>query len=85
MNKLHEKSLQSNRMYLGDWLDPDEVVTYLFQEDILDDNDMGEIKAEKTRRNKVYALLDRLRLCGPNAFDTFHWVFEENKSTFYCW
>uniref|UniRef100_A0ABM5GFG1 Death domain-containing protein CRADD isoform X3 n=1 Tax=Pogona vitticeps TaxID=103695 RepID=A0ABM5GFG1_9SAUR len=47
------------------------VIQYLYQEGILTENDMQEIKSQVTNHRKTMTLLDILPARGPKAFETF--------------
>ncbi|KAH0616744.1 hypothetical protein JD844_028113 [Phrynosoma platyrhinos] len=47
------------------------VIQYLYQEGILTENDVQEIRAQLTNQRKTMMLLDILPARGPKAFETF--------------
>ncbi|XP_042326618.1 death domain-containing protein CRADD [Sceloporus undulatus] len=47
------------------------VIQYLYQEGILTENDVQEIRAQLTHQRKTMMLLDILPARGPKAFETF--------------
>ena len=71
MDQLHKLCLQRHHTYLLENLDPDLVLSYLYQERILTSDNMSIVKAEKTRENKAYKLLEKLPCGGPDAFNAF--------------
>ncbi|KAM6437283.1 death domain-containing protein CRADD isoform 1-T2 [Liasis olivaceus] len=63
------------------------VIQYLYQEEILTDNHMQEIRAQVTNQRKTLMLLDILPTRGPKAFEAFleslqefPWVREKLES-----
>lgn len=71
MNKSHRKILLKHRLDLTTDLEPNEVMQYLYQEDILTENDVELIKGGRTRIEKVELLLDTIPRKGPKAFNAF--------------
>ena len=71
MEKRHKDLLRKNRVGLVEDLDPMSLLSYLFQEQTLSENDVELIKAEKTRSSQAEKLLDVVPKRGPKAFDTF--------------
>eukprot|EP00112_Aurelia_sp_Birch-Aquarium-sp1_P002495 Seg1276.13 transcript_id=Seg1276.13/GoldUCD/mRNA.D3Y31 product=Caspase-2 protein_id=Seg1276.13/GoldUCD/D3Y31 len=71
MNKSHRKILLKHRLDLTTDLEPNEVMQYLYQEDILTENDVELIKGGRTRKEKVELLLDTIPRKGPKAFNAF--------------
>ncbi|KAG8137967.1 hypothetical protein E2320_003904 [Naja naja] len=63
------------------------IIQYLYQEEILTDNHVQEIKAQVTNQRKTLVLLDILPTRGPKAFEAFleslqefPWVREKLES-----
>ena len=71
MNKSHRRVLLKHRVDLTKDLEPNEVMQYLYQEDILTENDVELIKGGRTRKERVELLLDTIPRKGPKAFDAF--------------
>lgn len=71
MDKKHRDLLRKNRISLVQDLEATQLLSYLYQEDILSENDRDSIKAEKTRGAKSEKLLDILPRRGKRAFDVF--------------
>ena len=71
MDKKHRDLLRKNRISLVQDLEATQLLSYLYQEDILSENDRDSIKAEKTRGAKAEKLLDILPRRGKRAFDVF--------------
>lgn len=71
MDKKHRDLLRKNRISLVQDLEATQLLSYLYQEDILSENDRDSIKAEKTRGAKAEKLLDILPRRGKKAFDVF--------------
>lgn len=71
MDKKHRDLLRKNRISLVQDLEASQLLSYLYQEDILSENDRDSIKAEKTRGAKAEKLLDILPRRGKKAFDVF--------------
>lgn len=55
-------------------LEPDRILGYLYQEEVIDIDDMDEVKAEKTRKKKAEQLLDILQ--GKMREDPSHKAME---------
>ena len=71
MDNRHRELLRRNRERLVEDLDALSLLTYLFQEHTLSENDVDLIKAERTRSSRAEKLLDIVARRGPQAFDTF--------------
>ena len=71
MNKSHRKVLLKHRVDLTKDLEPNEVMQYLYQEDILTENDVELIKGGRTRKERAELFLDTIPRKGPKAFDAF--------------
>ena len=71
MDKKHRDLLRKNRISLVQDLEATQLLSYLYQEDILSENDRDSIKAETTRGAKAEKLLDILPRRGKKAFDVF--------------
>ncbi|KAK9399776.1 death domain-containing protein CRADD [Crotalus adamanteus] len=63
------------------------IIQYLYQEEILTDNHVQEIRAQVTNQRKTLVLLDILPTRGPKAFEAFleslqefPWVKEKLES-----
>lgn len=63
------------------------IIQYLYQEEILTDNHVQEIRAQVTNQRKTLVLLDILPTRGPKAFEAFleslqefPWVREKLES-----
>ena len=71
MLKVHRRILLKNRVEVVKDLEPNDVLDYLFQENILTENDIEIVKSERTRRARAEILLDTLPRKGPKAFTKF--------------
>lgn len=71
MEKKHRELLRRNRERLVEDLDALSLLSYLYQEHTLSENDVDLIKAERTRSSQAQKLLDIVPRRGPQAFDTF--------------
>uniref|UniRef100_A0A8C6S7N3 CARD domain-containing protein n=1 Tax=Nannospalax galili TaxID=1026970 RepID=A0A8C6S7N3_NANGA len=72
MEARDKQVLRSLRLELGaEVLVEGLVLQYLYQEGILTENHVQEIKAQTTELRKTMMLLDILPSRGPKAFDTF--------------
>lgn len=65
-------------------LEPDRILGYLYQEDVIDEDDMEEIRAERTRKKKAEKLINILqgkpRLNSSyDAMEMFVKVLEERQ------
>ena len=52
-------------------LEPRQVLNYLYQEDVIDEDLRDEIRAERTRKRQAEILLDSLGRRGPEAVRYF--------------
>ena len=71
MLKIHRKILLKNRSDLVRDMEPNGLTSYLYQSEILSENDVDLIKAERTRKARAEFFLDTLPRKGPKAFDAF--------------
>lgn len=72
MDARDKQVLRSLRLELGaEVLVDGLVLQYLYQEGVLTENHLQEIKAQTTGLRKTMLLLDILPSRGPRAFDTF--------------
>ena len=71
MEKKHRDLIRKNRVALVADLEPLPLSNYLYQEGVLSENDLDNIRAERTRSAQAEKLLDTLPKRGPKAFDTF--------------
>ena len=63
--------LIKNRIAILKDLEPSKYWNYLYQEGIFDMDDMDEVKAEKTRKKKAEALLEKVERSGPEGIAIF--------------
>lgn len=71
MEKKHRDLIRKNRVALVADLEALPLSNYLYQEGVLSENDLDNIRAERTRSAQAEKLLDTLPKRGPKAFDTF--------------
>eukprot|EP00794_Sanderia_malayensis_P016964 gene16964-18673_t len=71
MTEEHRKLLQKHRMDLLRDMSGDRVASALFSMEIFNENDMQEVKAEKTPREKNEKLMEILPRRGSKAFNAF--------------
>lgn len=71
MDKKHRELLRRNRERLVEDLEALSLLSYLYQEHTLSENDVDLIKAERTRSSQAEKLLDIVPKRGPQAFHTF--------------
>ncbi|XP_074554472.1 death domain-containing protein CRADD [Halichoeres trimaculatus] len=72
MDPKHKALLRTHRLYLsGELLVCDTIVPLLYQEDILTEAQVEDVKSQPTERQKTLKLLDLLPSRGPRAFDLF--------------
>lgn len=71
MDKNHKELLRRNRERLVEDLEALSLLSYLFQEHTLSENDVDLIKAERTRSLQAEKLLDIIPRRGPQAFHNF--------------
>ena len=65
------KGLRRNRKAIIRDLDPSKSWNYLYQEEIFDLDDIEEVKAERTRKKKAEALLEKVERSGPDGMAIF--------------
>jgi len=68
MQKGQKKIIQKNFEVLLEDLDPNPLMNFLYQEDIITRDDMDEMDSIKPRKEKSKALLFTLQRRGPSAF-----------------
>ena len=68
MQEGQKKIIQKNFEALLEDLDPNPLMNFLYQEDIITRDDMDEMDSIKPRKEKSKALLLMLQRRGPNAF-----------------
>ncbi|KAG2459785.1 CRADD protein, partial [Polypterus senegalus] len=72
MDAKHIKLLRKQRLHLAKQLIVgDTIVQYLYQENILTESHVEEIRSQNTNKKRAIKLLDILPTRGPKAFDTF--------------
>ena len=74
------KGLRRNRKAILRDLDPSKCWNYLYQEGIFDLDDIEEVKAERTRKKKAEALLERVEHSGPDGIAIFAESLRESQS-----
>lgn len=78
MDPVHKAVLRTHRLELsGQLLVSDTIVPFLYQENILTQNQVEDVESQPTNRQKTLKLLDILPSRGPRAFDTFLRSLEE--------
>lgn len=63
--------LTRNSVKLLKNLNPDDVLDYLIQDEIISVGDKDKITAKETQRSQTEALIEMLPSCGNHAFDRF--------------
>lgn len=81
MDENHRNILLKTRLELVADLDVDYISSYLYQEDILTEDDYELVKAEKTRKAKAECLLETIPRKGPKAFGEFVKGLEMNAGS----
>ncbi|XP_028669159.1 death domain-containing protein CRADD [Erpetoichthys calabaricus] len=72
MDAKHRKLLRKQRLHLAKQLIVgDTIVQYLYQENILTESHVEEIRSQNTNKKRAIQLLDILPTRGPKAFDFF--------------
>ncbi len=72
MDPKHKKLLRSQRLFLVEELLVDDmIIQYLYQEEILTESHLEEIRSESSNREKTLKLLYILPTRGPRAFHHF--------------
>ncbi|CAJ1054428.1 death domain-containing protein CRADD [Xyrichtys novacula] len=72
MDPEHRALLRTHRLYLsGELLVSDTIVPFLYQEEILTEAQVEDIRCQPTDRQQTLKLLDLLPSRGPAAFDAF--------------
>ena len=74
------KGLRRNRKAILRDLDPSKCWNYLYQEGIFDLDDIEEVKAERTRKKKAEALLEKVEHSGPGGIAIFAESLRESQS-----
>ncbi|XP_026065490.1 death domain-containing protein CRADD [Carassius auratus] len=72
MDPKHKRLLRSQRLFLAEELLVDDmIIQYLYQEEILTESHLEEIRSESSNRKKTLKLLDILPTRGSHAFHRF--------------
>uniref|UniRef100_A0A8C2FZU7 CASP2 and RIPK1 domain containing adaptor with death domain n=1 Tax=Cyprinus carpio TaxID=7962 RepID=A0A8C2FZU7_CYPCA len=72
MDPKHKRLLRSQRLFLAEELLVDDmIIQYLYQEEILTESHLEEIRSESSNRKKTLKLLDVLPTRGSHAFHHF--------------
>ena len=66
-----EVSLTSNRVAIVKDLEPKKHWNYLIQQGVIDDDDLDELKAEKTRKARAELLIEKVLRAGRQNVDFF--------------
>ena len=78
MCSLLAEGLRRNRKAILQDLDPSKSWNYLYQEGIFDLDDIEEVKAERTRKKKAEALLEKVERSGPGGIAVFAETLRES-------
>ena len=70
MRECHKHILQRHSVELVNDLEPEPQLLYLYHKEVIDEDDMDEIRSWKVRKNKSEALIFKLMKKGPQAFST---------------
>ena len=81
MEKNHRHILLKTRLELVNDLDVNHISSYLYQEEILTEDDYESVTAEKTRKARAEFLLDTIPRKGPRAFGVFVKGLEVNDGS----
>lgn len=73
------EGLRRNRKAILRDLDPSKSWNYLYQEGIFDLDDIEEVKAERTRKKKAEALLEKVEHAGPVGIAVFAETLRESQ------
>ena len=73
------EGLRRNRKAILKDLDPSKSWNYLYQEGIFDLDDIEEVKAERTRKKKAEALLEKVEHAGPVGIAVFAETLRESQ------
>ena len=68
MRECHKHILQRHSVELVKDLEPEPQLLYLYQKEVIDEDDMDEIRSCKVRKNMSEALIFKLMKKGPQAF-----------------
>ena len=63
--------LQSNYTAVIKDLEPEKVLDYLFQDGIVDLDDMDDVKSEKTRKKRAVTLIEKVLRSGSQSLECF--------------
>ena len=81
MDFSHRNNLRYCRQKIVEDLDVLDIIDNLIENEILDDETQERIMSERTRRDRVRALLDTLPTRGPRAYKVFIGALERD----YAW
>ena len=68
MKEYHKLILQRLNEELVEDLDPEKLLRYLFHKEVIDVDDMDEIRSWRVRKDVSEALIHKLMRKGPEAF-----------------
>ena len=71
MSLLQREKLRGRRVMLLDDLIPDDLMDHLFQDRVLTQDQLDEIRSHQTRRKQAERLLSIIPYCGEKAYDVF--------------
>ncbi|XP_041379366.1 caspase-2-like [Gigantopelta aegis] len=71
MKQQHEDIIQTNWTYLLKEIDAKDLKDHMFEKNILDQDDLDEIRSEKTRKKRTETFMNKLLRAGPDAYDVF--------------
>eukprot|EP00794_Sanderia_malayensis_P008766 gene8766-9703_t len=81
MLQVHRKKLLEKRVELVKDLEPKDITSYLYQKDVLSEDDVELIKSERTRKLRAELFLDTIPRRGPNAYEAFIESLKQNSGT----
>ena len=79
MSHIEREKLRGRRIMLLDELTPDDLIDHLFQDRILTQDQLDEIRSHQTRRKQAERLLSILPYCGEEAYAKFIKALRETK------
>lgn len=83
MEECHKKVLEKNSVFLGQNLNPDDVIFFLISKDVFRYSDAELIDSIPTREKKVSTFISILMTRGDNAFPLLLEALEKHEHSKY--
>ena len=84
MKECHKLILQRLTLELVKNLEPQPLLLYLYQKEIINQDDMDEVRSKNIRKDVCVALISKLMLKGPEAFPELVEGLQQNQPFLAC-